>query len=97
MTKNVLEYCRWAVGVLMYFMLQTELPFGSWRDNEVEIFGRIARRQLTFPSTFSPEARDLIDKVNLAYSFHLWTSDPTMHLFTVPFELVHRALCFIVF
>ncbi|KAG0576965.1 hypothetical protein KC19_5G121600 [Ceratodon purpureus] len=53
----------WAVGVLMYFMLQTELPFGSWRDNEVEIFGRIARRQLTFPSTFSPEARDLIDKL----------------------------------
>ena len=50
--------------MLMYFMLQTELPFGSWRDNEVEIFGRIARRQLTFPSTFSPEARDLVDKVN---------------------------------
>ena len=49
--------------MLIYFMLQTELPFGSWRDNEVEIFGRIARRQLTFPSTFSPEAKDLIDKV----------------------------------
>lgn len=47
----------------MYFMLQTELPFGSWRDDELEIFGRIARRQLTFPSTFSPEAKDLIDKV----------------------------------
>ncbi|KAG0616355.1 hypothetical protein M758_5G108200 [Ceratodon purpureus] len=53
----------WAVGVLMYFMLQTELPFGSWRDNEVEVFGRITHRQLTFPSSFSPEAKDLIDKL----------------------------------
>jgi len=48
----------------MYFMLQTELPFGSWRDSELEIFGRIARRQLSFPPSFSPETRDLIDKVN---------------------------------
>lgn len=62
----------WAVGVLMYFMLQTELPFGSWRDNELEIFGRIARRQLTFPSSFSPEAVDLIDK--------LLVVDPTKRL-----------------
>lgn len=52
----------------MYFMLQTELPFGSWRDNELEIFGRIARRQLTFPSSFSPEAVDLIDEVNFSLS-----------------------------
>jgi hypothetical protein len=57
--------------VLMYFMLQTELPFGSWRDNEVEVFGRIAHRHMTFPSSFSPEARDLIDKVNSPYSMYL--------------------------
>jgi hypothetical protein len=47
----------------MYVMLHSELPFGSWRDNEVEVFGRIAHRHMTFPSSFTPEARDLIDKV----------------------------------
>uniref|UniRef100_A0A7I4CQH2 cGMP-dependent protein kinase n=1 Tax=Physcomitrium patens TaxID=3218 RepID=A0A7I4CQH2_PHYPA len=62
----------WAVGVLMYFMLQTELPFGSWRDNELDVFGRIAHRQLTFPSSFSAEATDLIDK--------LLVVDPTKRL-----------------
>lgn len=58
--------------MLMYFMLQTELPFGSWRDNELDVFGRIAHRQLTFPSSFSAEATDLIDKVALVYSFLLY-------------------------
>jgi serine/threonine protein kinase len=53
----------WAVGVLLFFMLQNELPFGSWRDNELDIFVKIARRQLVFPSSFSGKVVDLIDKV----------------------------------
>ncbi len=55
--------CRWAVGVLVYFMLQNELPFGSWQDSELDTFGRIARRQLDFPTNLSAEVVDLIDKV----------------------------------
>ncbi|CAK9194927.1 unnamed protein product [Sphagnum troendelagicum] len=52
----------WAVGVLVYFMLQNELPFGSWQDSELDTFGRIARRQLDFPTNWSAEVVDLIDK-----------------------------------
>ncbi|CAM6041364.1 unnamed protein product [Sphagnum compactum] len=53
----------WAVGVLVYFMLQNELPFGSWQDSELDTFGRIARRQLDFPTNLSAEVVDLIDKL----------------------------------
>ncbi|CAM6004070.1 unnamed protein product, partial [Sphagnum balticum] len=53
----------WAVGVLLFFMLQNELPFGSWRDNELDIFAKIARRQLVFPSSLSGKVVDLIDKL----------------------------------
>ncbi len=59
----VVSSYRWAVGVLLFFMLQNELPFGSWRDNELDIFVKIARRQLVFPSSFSGKVVDLIDKV----------------------------------
>ncbi len=51
------------MGVLLFFMLQNELPFGSWRDNELDIFAKIARRQLVFPSSLSGKVVDLIDKV----------------------------------
>lgn len=56
--------CRWALGVLIYFMLQGEMPFGSWRESELDTFAKIAKGQLNLPQTFSPEAVDLITKVS---------------------------------
>ncbi|KAG9449193.1 hypothetical protein H6P81_009158 [Aristolochia fimbriata] len=53
----------WALGVLIYFMLQVEMPFGSWRESELDTFAKIARGQLTLPHTFSPEVVDLITKL----------------------------------
>ncbi|XP_019192475.1 PREDICTED: protein phosphatase 2C and cyclic nucleotide-binding/kinase domain-containing protein-like [Ipomoea nil] len=52
----------WALGTLIYFMLQGEMPFGSWRESELT-FARIAKGQLTLPETFSHEVVDLISKL----------------------------------
>lgn len=68
MSNDENEYdvtCRWALGVLIYFMLQSEMPFGSWRENELDTFAKIAKGQFTLPETFSPEVVDLITKVYL--------------------------------
>ncbi|KAH7387901.1 hypothetical protein KP509_16G047700 [Ceratopteris richardii] len=53
----------WALGVLIYFMLQNELPFGSWRDSELDIYAKVARGQLQIPDTFSSEVTDLLRKL----------------------------------
>eukprot|EP00268_Persea_americana_P034579 TRINITY_DN341_c1_g1_i1.p1 TRINITY_DN341_c1_g1~~TRINITY_DN341_c1_g1_i1.p1 ORF type:complete len:1079 (+),score=213.06 TRINITY_DN341_c1_g1_i1:773-4009(+) len=53
----------WALGVLIYFMLQAEMPFGSWRESELDTCAKIAKGQLTLPQTFSSEAADLITKL----------------------------------
>lgn len=44
-------------------MLRGEMPFGSWRENELDTVAKIAKRKLNLPDTFSPEAADLISKV----------------------------------
>lgn len=49
-------------------MLQGEMPFGSWRESELDTFAKIAKGQLTLPHTFTPLAVDLITKV-YQYSF----------------------------
>ncbi|GMH23817.1 hypothetical protein Nepgr_025660 [Nepenthes gracilis] len=54
----------WALGVLIYLMLEGDMPFGSWRDNEeLDTFAKIARGQFNLPQTLSPEAIDLITKL----------------------------------
>lgn len=53
--------------MLVYFMLQNELPFGSWRDNELDTFGKIVGRHMALPSNLSSGAIDLIDKVKIVY------------------------------
>lgn len=55
--------CRWGLGVLIYFMLQGEMPFGSWRENELDTVARIAKGHFNLSHSCSPEATDLITKV----------------------------------
>lgn len=61
-------------------MLQGELPFGSWRESELDTFAKIAKGQLNLPQTFSPEVVDFITKVlqkslghgHLSYNIYIY-------------------------
>lgn len=53
----------WGLGVLIYFMLQGEMPFGSWRENELDTVARIAKGHFNLSQSCSPEATDLITKL----------------------------------
>ncbi|GBG92886.1 hypothetical protein CBR_g57644 [Chara braunii] len=53
----------WALGVMIYRLLHGEGPFASSRDNDLEIFNRITRRQLKYPKNFSKILIDLIEKL----------------------------------
>jgi len=77
---------RWALGVLICFMLQSDMPFGSWRESELEPVTKIAKGHLVIPSTFSAEAVDLITKV---------TPNPdncnsTVHLFSAYSDFIQQ-------
>lgn len=52
-------------------MLHGEMPFGLWRESELDTFAEIAKGQLSFPETFCPEAVDLITKVFFKISGYL--------------------------
>ena len=56
-------------------MLQGEMPFGSWRENELDTVAKIAKRKLNLPESFSPEAIDLITKVLQELQFSLSLSN----------------------
>lgn len=68
---EVCNELRWSLGVLIYFMLEAEMPFGSWRESELETFAKIAKGQLTLPQSFSIEVVDLITKVS-PILVHFW-------------------------
>ncbi|KAI3885746.1 hypothetical protein MKX03_024019 [Papaver bracteatum] len=53
----------WALGVLIYFMLQAEMPFGSWRESELDTYAKIAKGHFAIPQSVSPEAVDLINQL----------------------------------
>ncbi|PPR87487.1 hypothetical protein GOBAR_AA33201 [Gossypium barbadense] len=53
----------WSLGVLIYFLLQGEMPFGSWRQSELDTVAKIAKGQFTLSQNLSPEAVDLITKL----------------------------------
>ncbi|MBA0747504.1 hypothetical protein Gogos_004415 [Gossypium gossypioides] len=53
----------WALGVLIYFLLQGEMPFGSWRQSELDTFAKSARGYFILSHNLSPEAVDLITKL----------------------------------
>lgn len=61
------------------------MPFGSWRENELDTVAKIAKRKLNLPETFSPEAIDLITKVLR----ELW---PSFCLFLSLFNCLFRLL-----
>jgi protein kinase X len=44
-------------------MLRSDMPFGSWRESELEPVTKIAKGHIVMPSTFSAEVVDLITKV----------------------------------
>ncbi|PWA58208.1 ankyrin repeat-containing protein [Artemisia annua] len=70
MSNDENEYdvtCSWALGVLIYFMPQSEMSFGSWRENELDTFAKNAKGQFTLPKTFTPEVVELINKNNILY------------------------------
>lgn len=49
-------------------MLHGEMPFGSWRESELDTFAKIAKGQLNLSESLSPEAVDLLTKVSLKVS-----------------------------
>ena len=53
----------WALGVLVFYMLTCETPFGDQSDSEIKIFSNIANLKYTMPKNISNEAADFIDKV----------------------------------
>lgn len=49
------------------------MPFGSWRESELDTFAKIAKGQLNLPQTFSAEVVDLITKVMPEFMYTLLT------------------------
>lgn len=50
-------------------MLHGEMPFGSWRESELDTFAKIAKGQLNLSESLSPEAVDILTEVSLKVSF----------------------------
>lgn len=66
-------------------MLKGEMPFGSWRESELDTFAKIAKGQLNLPQNFSPEVVDLITKVMREISSLSWKFAQTIVLHHVTY------------
>lgn len=75
----------WSLGVLMYEFLVGQAPF---EDTPVMTQRRIMRAEMTIPSFVSPEARDLIKKVNSLTSRVL--SDTDQFLFSSSYSTLRN-------
>lgn len=51
----------WALGCIMYQMLENVSPFNG--SNYDEVFQNILERKLVFPNSMDCDARDIIDKL----------------------------------
>lgn len=76
-------------------MLQGEMPFGSWRESEIDIVAKIAKGQLSLPQNLSPEAVDLLTKV--AYHNYLFLFYPSDMWRKCKMFLIHNDISYIHF
>ncbi|EHA8589384.1 hypothetical protein COCNU_scaffold009510G000010 [Cocos nucifera] len=67
MSVSCISNDLWALGCTIYQMLSGSSPFKD--ASEWLIFQRIIARDLEFPAYFSDEARDLIDKLLVAFGY----------------------------
>ena len=67
-------------------MLQSDMPFGSWRECELEPVTKIAKGHLVIPSTFSAEVVDLITKV----TSNLDNCNSTLRLFLAYSDFIQQ-------
>jgi len=68
------------------------MPFGSWRESELDTFQKIAKGQLTFPRVLSSEAEDLITKVS-SLSSNFTSNKSRNLLFLIVLPASSKLLC----
>lgn len=68
----------WALGCTVYQMLEGRPPFKA--ATEYLIFQKVMARELSMPSHFSPEAKDLVERLLVRIQCN-WVSSSIVNLF----------------